>query len=49
MLQRNNFSEEDFRGARFKDFPHPLKGNNDLLSITQPEAVSPPLLFSSRC
>ena len=39
MLQRNNFSEEDFRGQRFKDFPHPLKGNNDLLSITQPEAV----------
>ena len=33
MLQRNNFSEEDFRGERFKDFPHPLKGNNDLLSI----------------
>lgn len=39
MLQRNSFSEEDFRGERFKDFPHPLKGNNDLLSITQPEAV----------
>jgi 5-methyltetrahydrofolate--homocysteine methyltransferase len=39
MLQRHNFSEEDFRGERFKDFPHPLKGNNDLLSITQPEAV----------
>ena len=39
MLQRNNFSEEDFRGERFKDFPHPLKGNNDLLSLTQPEAV----------
>ena len=39
MLQRNNFSEEDFRGERFKDFAHPLKGNNDLLSITQPEAV----------
>ena len=39
MLQRNNFSEEDFRGSRFKNFPHPLKGNNDLLSITQPEAV----------
>ena len=39
MLQRYNFSENDFRGERFKDFPHPLKGNNDLLSITQPEAV----------
>lgn len=39
MLQQYNFSEEDFRGPRFKDFPHSLKGNNDLLSITQPEAV----------
>ncbi|WP_310555936.1 homocysteine S-methyltransferase family protein [Flavobacterium sp.] len=39
MLQRHNFSEEDFRGTQFKDFQHPLKGNNDLLSITQPEAV----------
>ena len=33
MLQRYKFSEEDFRGERFKDFPHPLKGNNDLLSV----------------
>ncbi len=40
MLQRNKFSEEDFRGERFKDYPSPLKGNNDLLSITQPEAVA---------
>ena len=39
MLQRHNFSEEDFRGTRFKNFQHPLKGNNDLLSLTQPEAV----------
>lgn len=39
MLQRNNFSEDDFRGERFKDFAHPLKGNNDLLSLTQPQAV----------
>lgn len=39
MLQRYKFEEDDFRGERFKDFPHPLKGNNDLLSITQPEAV----------
>ncbi len=39
MLQRNKFEEEDFRGQRFKGFPYPLKGNNDLLSITQPEAV----------
>lgn len=39
MLQRYKFEEDDFRGKRFKDFPHPLKGNNDLLSITQPKAV----------
>ena len=39
MLQRHNFQEADFRGERFRDFPHPLKGNNDLLSITQPDAV----------
>lgn len=39
MLQRYNFSEEDFRGERFKEFPHPLKGNNDLLSLTQPQAI----------
>ncbi|MFL9831340.1 homocysteine S-methyltransferase family protein [Flavobacterium sp. ST-87] len=40
MLQRYNFSEEDFRGERFKDFPHSLKGNNDLLSLTQPKAIA---------
>lgn len=39
MIQRNKFTEEDFRGARFAHFEHPLKGNNDLLSITQPEAI----------
>lgn len=40
MLQRYNFSEEDFRGQRFKDYPSSLKGNNDLLSLTQPQAVA---------
>jgi len=40
MLQQYNFTEEDFRGERFKDYPSPLKGNNDLLSITQPEAIA---------
>lgn len=40
MLQQYTFSEEDFRGKRFKDFHKPLKGNNDLLSITQPEAIA---------
>ncbi len=40
MLQRYNFSEEDFRGSRFKDWPQSLKGNNDLLSLTQPKALA---------
>jgi len=40
MLQQYSFTEEDFRGKRFKDYPSPLKGNNDLLSITQPEAIA---------
>ena len=39
MLQRYQFTEEDFRGVRFKDWHLPLKGNNDLLSLTQPEAL----------
>lgn len=40
MLQRYKFQEEDFRGERFKDWDHPLQGNNDLLSLTQPEAIA---------
>ena len=40
MLQQYNFSEEDFRGDRFKDYPTSLKGNNDLLSLTQPKAIA---------
>jgi 5-methyltetrahydrofolate--homocysteine methyltransferase len=40
MLQRYKFSEEDFRGDRFKDYPSSLKGNNDLLSLTQPDAIA---------
>jgi len=39
MIQRHKFSEEDYRGERFKDYSQPLQGNNDLLSITQPEAI----------
>lgn len=39
MLQAYKFSEEDFRGERFKEYPSPLKGNNDLLSLTQPKAI----------
>lgn len=40
MLQQYGFGEEDYRGARFVDWPVSLKGNNDLLSITQPEALA---------
>jgi 5-methyltetrahydrofolate--homocysteine methyltransferase len=39
MIQSYNLSEGDFRGNRFKDHPHDLKGNNDLLSITQPQII----------
>jgi 5-methyltetrahydrofolate--homocysteine methyltransferase len=39
MIQRHNLSEEDFRGEKFKDHQHDLKGNNDFLSITQPEII----------
>ncbi|MGO4705638.1 methionine synthase [Microvirga sp. 2MCAF38] len=38
-LQRSRFSEEDFRGERFKDWGQGVKGNNDLLILTQPETV----------
>lgn len=39
MLQAYKFSEEDFRGEQFKDWKLSVKGNNDMLSITQPEAI----------
>ncbi|MBO6660016.1 MAG: homocysteine S-methyltransferase family protein [Roseivirga sp.] len=39
MIQRHPLTEEDFRGERFKDHQHPLKGNNDLLSITRPDII----------
>jgi 5-methyltetrahydrofolate--homocysteine methyltransferase len=39
MIQRHKLEEEDFRGERFKDHHLSLKGNNDLLSITQPEII----------
>lgn len=39
MIQRHKLEEEDFRGERFKNHPHPLKGNNDLLSITRPDII----------
>jgi len=40
MIQSYHLKEEDYRGERFRDFAYPLKGNNDLLSITQPKIIS---------
>lgn len=40
MIQKRMLSEADFRGERFKDHPHDLKGNNDILNITQPKIIS---------
>ncbi|MGO2131784.1 MAG: methionine synthase [Halomonas sp.] len=40
MLQNAKLSEGDFRGERFTDWPSDLKGNNDLLVLTQPELVA---------
>ena len=39
VIQQHALSEEDFRGHEFKDHSKPLKGNNDLLSITQPDII----------
>ena len=39
MVQSHSLAEEDFRGSRFKNHPCDLQGNNDLLSLTQPEVI----------
>ena len=39
MIQRHKLNEEDYRGERFKNWPSDVKGNNDLLSITQPAII----------
>ncbi len=39
MIQRHPLTEEDFRGERFKNHTLPLKGNNDLLSISRPSII----------
>jgi len=39
MIQRHTLTENDFRGERFKDHRYPLKGNNDILSITRPDII----------
>lgn len=40
MIQRYKLTDADYRGERFKDFPHEVKGNNDLLSLTRPDIIS---------
>ncbi|KAL3900452.1 MAG: hypothetical protein SGCHY_001318, partial [Lobulomycetales sp.] len=40
MIQKYKFTEQDFRGDRFKDHAKDfLQGNNDMLSLTQPQAI----------
>src|SRR6476646_7569245 len=39
MIQRYKLSEADYRGERFKDWPSDIKGNNDLLCLTQPQII----------
>ncbi len=39
MIQRHRLAEADYRGARFAHHPKELKGNNDLLLLTQPEII----------
>jgi 5-methyltetrahydrofolate--homocysteine methyltransferase len=39
MIQSYKLTEADYRGERFADFPHDLKGNNDLLCLTQPQII----------
>jgi len=39
MIQRHQLEEADYRGERFADWPSDLKGNNDLLSLTQPQII----------
>ncbi len=40
MIQKHKLSEEQYRGDRFVDFEHNLKGNNDLLTLTQPQIIT---------
>ena len=39
MIQRHGLEDADYRGTRFADFAHELKGNNDLLVLTQPDII----------
>jgi 5-methyltetrahydrofolate--homocysteine methyltransferase len=39
LIQEYKLSDADYRGEKFKDFPHEVKGNNDMLSITRPDVI----------
>ena len=39
LIQEYKLSDADYRGEQFKDFPHEVKGNNDMLSITRPDVI----------
>ena len=39
MIQGYNLTDADYRGERFADWPHDIKGNNDLLSLTRPDVI----------
>eukprot|EP01137_Pigoraptor_chileana_P018304 Opistho-2@77579 len=39
LIQEYKLSDADYRGEKFRDFPHEVKGNNDMLSITKPEVI----------
>ena len=40
MVQRHGLDEAAYRGKRFADHPHDLRGNHDILSLTQPDVIS---------
>ena len=40
VIQRFGFDEADYRGDRFADWGQDVKGNNDLLTLTQPDAIA---------
>jgi 5-methyltetrahydrofolate--homocysteine methyltransferase len=39
MIQRHGLSEEDYRGERFAAWEQDIRGNSDLLSLTQPDVI----------
>jgi 5-methyltetrahydrofolate--homocysteine methyltransferase len=49
MIQSYKLSDAAYRGDRFKDFAHDLKGNNDLLTLLSRRSSGDPLGSGSRC